>query len=319
MDILYNRVFLQHETGHHHPENAKRLDYFTDFPDTPLPNGESLLGLVHRSDYIERVKEMGLWGGHLDEDTVVGTLSYETACYAVGAAVLAAERQAFAIVRPPGHHAYPARASGFCLFNNIAIATQYLVDQGKRVCILDIDGHRGDGTSFIFYPTDKVLFLSLHQYPAFPGNGFVDEIGEGRGLGFNINIPLPPGAADDIFLDALQHYLPVMQAFQPDVVAVSAGFDAHRYDLLLDLHLSTNTYYSVGKWLGERFPRIFAILEGGYNIEEMPRCLLNFVAGIEGRQMAYEADFSTSGMRVWETYEMYLHAGMAKLEPYWKF
>lgn len=318
MDILFNRVFLLHDTGHH-PEGPQRLAHFEGLPDCDLLNGEELLGLVHRRDYIEGVQEACRWGGHLDGDTVVSPHSFEVACYGVGAAMLAADRNAFAIVRPPGHHAFPARASGFCLFNNIAIAVQYLVEQGKRVCIVDFDGHLGDGTSYFFYPTDKVLFWSLHQFPAFPGNGFIEEIGEGRGRGFTLNAPLPPGSADDIFLDAFSHFLPIVEQFEPDYVAVSAGFDAHQFDPLLQLNLSSQAYYTIGSWLGERFPRLFAVLEGGYNPEEMSHSLFNFVAGINGDLPPFPAAATASGMRVWETYESYLHASIAKLKPFWKF
>lgn len=318
MDILYNRIFKLHETGQH-PEGARRMTPFEVLPDCDLLNGEELLGLVHRRDYIENIKEACHWGGHLDGDTVVGRQSYEVACYGVGAALLAADRNAFAIIRPPGHHAYPARASGFCLFNNIAIAVQYLVEQGKRVCIIDFDGHLGDGTAFFFYPTDKVLFWSLHQYPAFPGNGFIEEIGEGRGKGFTLHNPLPPGSADDIFLDAFGHYLPVVEQFEPDIIAVSAGFDAHQFDPLLQLNLSNQAYYVMGRLLGERFARLFAVLEGGYNPEAMSQSLFNFVAGINGHEPPFPSAHTASGMRVWEMYESYLHAGMAKLLPYWKF
>ncbi|MBK8969047.1 MAG: hypothetical protein IPM36_20710 [Lewinellaceae bacterium] len=135
---------------------------------------------------------------------------------AVGATVLAMERGDFALVRPPGHHAYRAEAHGFCLFNNIAIAAQKAVDAGKRVLILDFDGHLGDGTMDIFYRSDQVLYWSLHQYPAYPGNGSPIEIGAGAGLGFTINCPLPAGSGDDIFRHAVEYMLPAAgEQFQP--------------------------------------------------------------------------------------------------------
>lgn len=318
MNLIYDPAVLEHDTGIH-PENAHRFRVFSNVPQVEAPDGAPYLPLVHCEGYIRDIKAACEYGQPLDADTPTSPGSFTAARHAVGATILAADTGGFALVRPPGHHAYPNRASGFCLFNNIAVAVQKLVQEGKRVVIFDFDGHLGDGTSEIFYRTDQVLFWSIHQYPAYPGHGFVDEIGVGKGKGFNINTPLPPGSGDDILNETMDYFLPVLQQFQPDVVALSAGFDAHHRDLLLDLRASVNFYYDLGRRLRKGFSHTFATLEGGYSVKDMPKCLYNFLAGMNGLDKPYSEPATNSGMRVWETFEIYVHAVMGNLRHYWKF
>ncbi len=317
MKLLFNRIFLEHETGRH-PENPRRLQVFGNLTETPIEEGSSLLSLIHHPDYVQKVKDACRLSERLDADTITSSGSFGAAIHAVGATLMAAERGDFALVRPPGHHAYPGRASGFCLFNNVAIGAEYHRRQGKKVLIFDFDGHLGDGTEAIFYSSNDVMYWSLHQYPAFPGNGFVDEIGEGKGMGYTINAPLPPGSGDDIFWNAFESFLPLALQFAPDIVAVSAGFDAHQFDLLLDLKVSNNVFYRIGKSLAEHFPRLFAVLEGGYNVEMLQQGVYSFLAGVNGEPMPYDIPETNSGLLVWETYEIYLNAVLRNLKPYWK-
>jgi acetoin utilization deacetylase AcuC-like enzyme len=318
MKFLYHPIFLEHNTGNH-PENKKRLLAFGNLPTTPIMSGEPFLPLVHHEDYIETIKMASHLGLSLDGDTLTSKRSYEAAVFAAGAAIQASQTGDFALVRPPGHHAYPSEGTGFCLFNNIAVATQVLLNQGKRVMILDFDGHLGDGTSHIFYGEKDVLFCSLHQYPAFPGNGFVDEIGEGAGAGYTINIPLPALTGDDIAMSAMQTILLVAKQFNPDVVAVSAGFDAHHSDPLLDLRWTYNTYYKIGQLLRAHFKNIFAVLEGGYNLETLPKCSHSFLDGVNGNKMSFKEPNTESSMAIWREYEMREGILLQNLAPFWKF
>jgi acetoin utilization deacetylase AcuC-like enzyme len=320
MKILYDPTIREHDTGVH-PESNRRLSFFKNLVPEPNPlDGAPYLELVHPKNYIDKVRRHCEQNKPLDGDTQTSPGSFGAACAAVGATILAMERGDFALVRPPGHHAYRDKASGFCLFNNIAIAAQKAVNEGKRVLILDFDGHLGDGTMDIFYDSDRVLFWSLHQYPAFPGHGSAHEIGVGPGKGFTINVPLPPSSGDDILMHAVDYLLPVVLRFQPDVVAVSAGFDAHQFDPLLQLRASAGFYYKIGALLTTHFPgKLFAVLEGGYNAEELPRCVDNFIAGVNGEPMPHAEASTTSGLRIWETYEMQLHTVAGLLSKYWKF
>ena len=318
MQLIYNPVFLKHDTGMH-PENKKRLSSLGELPITEIENGEKYLELVHTPEYIKRIKDMAAAkGGHADVDTIVSEGSYEAAIYAVGATIMASKSGDFALTRPPGHHAHPDHSSGFCLFNNIAIAAQYHANQGKRVLIIDFDGHLGCSTEEIFKNSNKVMYWSLHQFPAFPGGGDAHEIGEGAGKGFTINVPFPAGSGDEIFMDGFESFLPVAKEFNPDIVGISAGFDSHQYDLLLDLRVTVNTYYKIGKLISANFQNVFATLEGGYNIEIFPRCLYNFLDGINNQKMRFEERPTDSLIQTYYEYEGRKAMVMQHLKKYWK-
>lgn len=321
MNILYHPAVLRHQTGNH-PETPHRFDLFEGLtPVKDWPDGLEFLDLVHPPDYIDKVRHHCEEGLPLDGgDTMASRHSFEAVSAAVGLTLLAMEQGGFALVRPPGHHAYRDEANGFCLFNNVAIAAQQAVNEGKKVLILDFDGHLGDGTMDIFYRSNKVFYWSLHQYPAYPGHGYANEIGEEDGKYFTMNVPLPPGSGDDIMWHAIEYLWPAVLQFGPDVVAVSAGFDAHQFDPLLQLNATGNFYHKIGNLLGQTFPgKLFATLEGGYNNEDLPRCVANFVAGVNGEPIAFAETPTTSGLRIWETYEMHLHTGAALLSKHWKF
>jgi acetoin utilization deacetylase AcuC-like enzyme len=316
LKYIFRSECLQHQTGNH-PERAERLYSFRNLPNTEIPEAAEYLRLVHHGDYIQKVKTACEHSIPMDGDTLTSPLSFEAACAAVGASVKAAETNGFALIRPPGHHAYPGRASGFCLFNNIAIATRYLSQQGKKIMILDIDGHLGDGTSAVFYNDPKVLFCSLHQFPAFPGNGWIDEIGSGPGKGYTVNLPLPPGSADDIFWQGMNFLQPIAQAFNPDVVAVSAGFDAHHSDPLLQLNLSLSCFYKCGTWLSSQFENVFAVLEGGYNLESLPKAIHQFYHGMNQLKEPHPEATSSSDISTQSIFDQNLQGLQENLRDHW--
>nr|NQU90313.1 histone deacetylase [Bacteroidota bacterium] len=276
MKILFNHLFLDHNIGSIY-EGGYRLEQFADFPDTEA-DGEPYLNLIHSREYISRIKK------HCEEEKILAevqlnSISYMAACLAVGLSIKASGQGDFAVVRPPGHHAQRDKASGFCLFNNVAIAAQKLVNEGKKVFILDIDGHHGDGTQSIFYENDRVFYCSIHQQNTYPFTGTFFEFGKGAGVGHTLNIPIPENSGEKEFMKAVYKAIDAAKKFEPDVVAISAGFDGYRKDRLLDLKLSLHAFYECGYQLSKSFKNIFAVLEGGYHVD-LKECVDIFVEGI---------------------------------------
>jgi len=277
MKVLFHKKFLEHNVDSD-IEGAYRLLPFADCYEAEEFDGEPYISLVHSERYIHFIKQT-CQSSECFAEVMLTPASYEAACLAVGLTIKASETGDFALVRPPGHHAWPERASGFCFFNNIAIAVQKLVNEGKRVFILDIDSHHGDGTQHVFYESNRVLFCSIHQHYAFPFTGFPEETGKGEGLGFTANFPLIAGSGDKEFLNAVDKAIIRGQDFKPDIVAVSAGFDGYFKDRLLGLQITQRAFYECAFRLRRSFSDIFAVLEGGYH-EDMKACVERFIEGI---------------------------------------
>ncbi|MBI2101729.1 histone deacetylase [Candidatus Woesearchaeota archaeon] len=321
MQLIYNKIFLEHK-AEIHPECPERLLAFGNLEESEIENGEKYLQLIYDKNYIEKIKNASKQGLNLDADTYTNSKSYEVACYAAGAAIKAAKESNFALIRPPGHHATAGKAMGFCLFNNIAIACKWLNERGKKVLVVDFDGHHGNGTQEIFYKTDKVLYLSTHQYPAYPGTGWINEIGEGKGRYFTINIPMPSYTSDDILIDTLTKIIPVIkEQYKPDVAAVSAGFDGHKDDPLLQLNLTVNSYYEAGKLLSSSFKNVFACLEGGYNIEALPHCVSAFLRGINNQKMnlKFRESATASAANVQREFDSRIKSLKPSHDGFWDF
>ena len=280
MKILFNSKFLLHNTDSY-AEGRYRIEEFAPQTEEVESNGEAYITLVHSESHQKLVLNACMNHQVLAE-VYLSPESYQAACSAVGLALLAAEKGDFAVVRPPGHHAKPERADGFCLFNNIAIAAQKLANEGKKIFILDIDGHHGDGTQGIFYHSDQVLFCSIHQHFAYPWTGEPHETGEGDGTGYTMNFPLPAGSGDRELLEAVDTAIRRAEEFKPDVVGVSAGFDGYVEDRLLDLKYTLDGYYECGRRLGQSFDHIFAVLEGGYHFD-IKKCVEHFIRGVNNQ------------------------------------
>jgi acetoin utilization deacetylase AcuC-like enzyme len=277
MKALFNSKFINHNINSE-VEGSYRIKQFPGEFEEVDADGEKHITLVHTEKYKEYIKHACL-NSEINAEVQLTPESWEAAKSAVGLSILAAEQGDFAVIRPPGHHARREKAAGFCFFNNIAIATQHLVNQGNRVFIFDFDGHHGDGTQEIFYYSDKVMFCSVHQAFTFPFSGHDNEIGEGKGKGYTVNYPLIAGANDKAFLDIVDKAISSARSFYPDVVAVSAGFDGYEKDKMLGLKYSLKSYYECGFKLRRAFGNIFAVLEGGYH-DDLKECIDYFIDGI---------------------------------------
>ena len=293
--FFFHEEYLQHDTGAFHPENARRLTAIVNGLHenrlwdrlkhiTPSPATEEQILLCHTKEHFDLMREYSQRGSaQIDPDTRVSAHSFDAAMLAVGASVQAVDeilkgdcRNAFAAVRPPGHHATGDRAMGFCLFNNIAIAARHAIRNHrlKRVLIMDWDVHHGNGTQDIFYEDPSVIYVSLHQEHHYPGTGRQQETGAGEARGTKINIPLPAFTGPAVYEEHFQRALKQTEQFEPEFIFISCGFDAHENDPLANLGLSNETYGRLTEYLMEfasqfGHQRIFSILEGGYDFKAL--------------------------------------------------
>jgi acetoin utilization deacetylase AcuC-like enzyme len=307
LTLFTSSLFADHLTPPGHPERVERFEvmqavageFRSDGGEImePQPATEAQLARIHEPDHITLIRETAGRAVALDPDTFTSPHTWEAACLAAGAGVSAVAHvleggpgtRAFALVRPPGHHAERARAMGFCFFNSIAVAAAEARARGlARVAIVDIDVHHGNGTQWSFYDDPGVLFISSHQYPFYPGTGAAGDVGSGRGAGFTVNLPFAAGATDDDYEAAYTRVaLPILAQFKPELLLVSAGFDAHMDDPLAGMRL-TSPYF--GRLMGALAAvadeqcqgRLVAITEGGYDLAALASSLRASIRALTG-------------------------------------
>jgi acetoin utilization deacetylase AcuC-like enzyme len=306
--IIWHELFSKHLAGYNHVESPARVEAILErIKKSPVASSLSFieaepakiewLERVHDPKYVEHILALEIdepvvldWG-----DTVATRATPEAALHAAGAGVQAARlvldgkiSSAFCCVRPPGHHAERSRAMGFCIFNNIAVAAAHLVEgEGlERVAIVDWDVHHGNGTESMFIEDDRVLYISLHQYPHYPGTGSADTIGTGKGRGYTINLPMAAGAGDREYLAAFRdRIIPALDEFRPEFILVSAGFDAHEDDPLSGMVLTTSAFSTMTTLLKASAEkhckgRIVSLLEGGYDINALAESVEGHIAAL---------------------------------------
>jgi len=337
--VLASSRFADHVTPPGHPERSERAEVMDVVASrwrdgggevvAPRQATHEQLARVHEAEYLRRISETAGQAVALDPDTYTSTDTYEVAQLAAGAAVDAVERvmggphtMALALVRPPGHHAERSRAMGFCFYNNIAVAAAHARTLGaQRVAIVDYDVHHGNGTQHTFESNPNVLYISTHQYPFYPGTGAVDETGVGAGTGFTVNLPIEAGAVDEDYQAAFQEVvIPVLRQFKPDLLLVSAGFDAHERDPLANMRLSTGAFGAMTMELravaeeccGER---MMLITEGGYDLRALTMSLETVVQTLSGP--VAPARWPTSGLTS-SRGRLSAEAAKRALKPFWR-
>lgn len=305
--LLSDPRFFQHRSSAYHPERPERLDAanaaierarsangLAFAPIEPRPATEEELTAVHDPRFVKWLHTLRGEDGYIDADTYVGPESVSVAELAAGGTVALVDalldgptKRGIALARPPGHHARPAQAMGFCLYNNVAIAAARARARGlDRVAIIDWDVHHGNGTQEIFYRDPSVLYVSTHQFPFYPGTGAVLETGEGDGTGYTVNVPLTAGGGDGIYRGAFERViLPTLEEYRPQLVLVSAGFDASARDPLAEMSLTADAFGWMARALrgvADRHAegRILMALEGGYDLVALEAGLHSAVRGL---------------------------------------
>ena len=336
MVLIGSDRFIDHRTPDGHPEQPARAEVMQQVSrrwvegggvlTPPRPATQTELGRVHTPTFVDQIAQTAGQRFRLDPDTYASAESYDVALHAAGAGVIAVEQSlaghgpAIAFVRPPGHHAEQDRAMGFCLFNNVAVAAASARAAGlERVAVLDYDVHHGNGTQWMFYDDPAVLYVSLHQYPFYPGTGAVTDVGRGAGLGFTVNVPLEAGAGDADYDRAMRELVvPVVTAFDPELMLLSAGYDAHARDPLGGMGVSNEGFGAMTAHVQRLAAsccdgRLAAVTEGGYDLTALEACLESTLTQLAEGPPASAATTTGDTSRV----DRVIAAVRRALDPHW--
>ncbi|MCD6155171.1 MAG: histone deacetylase [Candidatus Verstraetearchaeota archaeon] len=346
--VIYSPEYLMHDTGKH-PESPLRVKraieaikksevYLKGLVRVKSPRRaeEDEIEEIHSRGLLEKVKNLSLKGGGvIAPETIVSKETYNVALLAAGGAIRGVEgsingedKRAFALIRPPGHHAERKRSKGFCIFNNVAIAAAKALKMGiRRILIMDWDAHHGDGTQKLFYSNPSVLYISIHQdgRTLYPGTGDIYDIGEYEGEGYTINIPLPPLSTGKIALRAMEEIaIPIIEQFKPHIILVSAGYDGHYLDDISDLMYTSNTYSRMMERIVKMankysYGRVVAVLEGGYHLKATPKSIVKTIEALAEKPVKYERNRTVTSKSLERKAELLIKKIKNVLSDYWSF
>lgn len=342
--IVKDERYMLHTAGFAHPESPLRLAAIYEMLDSPGMSGKFIeikpreathgeIATIHSPSYINYCAETAGHSVQLDPDTATSPETYQIAKLAAGGVINAIDsvingsvNNAFAFIRPPGHHAERGSAAGFCIFNNVAIGAMHaiLCHNMKRILIVDWDLHHGNGTQHVFYNDPRVLYFSTHQYPYYPGTGNMKEIGQGRGEGYTINVPLRGGAGDGAFVKTFRKILePVAMQFKPELVLLSAGFDIYYQDPLGNMQVTPNGFAAMAQILLNIADsccdgRLVAVLEGGYNIQGLTKSVKAVLEVMLGETKCSEEQLAAFEQNVDSGANGTISLVVQKIAPFWK-